>query len=82
MHCHEHIRLSEIAACIVVTASLICQIHAQTVALPNNYLSFGCNRSTGFDFGAYAPFVGREVFDEKICNLFYFRISITVGNRP
>ena len=38
MHCHEHIRLSEIAACIVVAASLICQIHAQIVALLNNYL--------------------------------------------
>ena len=38
MHYLEHIRLSEIAACIVVTASLICQIHAQTVALLNNYL--------------------------------------------
>src|SRR5271166_3312020 len=31
--------------------------------------SFGCNRPSGFDFGAYAPLVGREVFDEKICKL-------------
>ena len=38
MHYHEHIRLSEIAACIGVTESLICQIHAQTVALLRNYL--------------------------------------------
>ena len=38
MHYHEHIPLSEIAACIGVTESLICQIHAQTVALLRNYL--------------------------------------------
>ena len=38
MHCHEHIRLFEIAACIGVTESLICQIHDQTVALLRNYL--------------------------------------------
>jgi hypothetical protein len=25
----------------------------------------GCNRAAGLDFGAYAPFVRREVFDEK-----------------
>jgi DNA-directed RNA polymerase specialized sigma subunit len=36
MHCHEHLRLSEIAACIGVTESLICQIHAQTVASLGN----------------------------------------------
>ena len=38
MHYHEHIPLSEIAAYIGVTESLICQIHAQTVALLRNYL--------------------------------------------
>ena len=38
MHYHEHIPLSEIAACIGVTESLICQIHAETVALLRNYL--------------------------------------------
>jgi hypothetical protein len=38
MHYHEHIPLSEIAACIGVTESLICQIHAQTVASLHNYL--------------------------------------------
>jgi DNA-directed RNA polymerase specialized sigma subunit len=38
MHYHEHIRFSQIAACIGVTESLICQIHAQTVALLRNYL--------------------------------------------
>ena len=38
MHYHEHIPLSEIATCIGVTESLICQIHAQTVASLRNYL--------------------------------------------
>jgi hypothetical protein len=38
MHCYEHIRLSEIAACIGVTESLVCQIHVQIVALLRNYL--------------------------------------------
>jgi DNA-directed RNA polymerase specialized sigma subunit len=38
MHYHENIPLSEIAACIGVTESLICEIHAQTVALLRNYL--------------------------------------------
>src|SRR3984893_857352 len=38
MHYHEHIPLSEIAACIGVTESLICQIHDQIVALLRNYL--------------------------------------------
>jgi|ERR1700730_850839 DNA-directed RNA polymerase specialized sigma subunit len=38
MHYHEHIPLSEIAACIGVTESLICQIHAQTVELLRKYL--------------------------------------------
>src|ERR1700741_243042 len=38
MHYHEHIPLSEIAACIGVTESLICQIQAQTVASLRNYL--------------------------------------------
>lgn len=38
MHYHEHIRFSQIAACIGVTESLICQIRAQTVALLRNYL--------------------------------------------
>src|ERR1700722_2200634 len=38
MHYHEHIPLSEIAASLGVTESLICQIHAQTVALLRNYL--------------------------------------------
>jgi RNA polymerase sigma factor FliA len=41
MHYHEHIPLSEIATCIGVTESLICQIHAQTVALLRNYLLEG-----------------------------------------
>jgi DNA-directed RNA polymerase specialized sigma subunit len=38
MHFHEHLGLSEIAACIGVTESLICQIHVQIVALLRNYL--------------------------------------------
>ena|SRR5260370_42595747 len=38
MHYHEHIPLSEIAARIGMTESLVCQIHAQTVALLRNYL--------------------------------------------
>jgi DNA-directed RNA polymerase specialized sigma24 family protein len=38
MHYHEYIPLSEIASCIGVTESLICQIHAQTVALLRDYL--------------------------------------------
>jgi DNA-directed RNA polymerase specialized sigma24 family protein len=38
MHYHEHLPLSEIAACIGVSESLISQIHAQTVALLRNYL--------------------------------------------
>jgi hypothetical protein len=38
MHYHEHIPLSEIAVCIGVTESLICQIHARTVASLRNYL--------------------------------------------
>jgi DNA-directed RNA polymerase specialized sigma24 family protein len=38
MHYHEHIPLSEIAACIGVTESLICQIDDQIVALLRNYL--------------------------------------------
>jgi len=37
-HYHEHIPLSEIAAHIGMTESLVCQIHAQTVALLRNYL--------------------------------------------
>src|SRR5271165_3720138 len=40
MHYHEHIPLSEIAACIGVTESLNCQIHAQTVGLLT--ISGGC----------------------------------------
>ena len=31
--------------------------------------SFGCNRPSGFDFGAYASFVGCEIFSEKIRKL-------------
>ncbi len=38
MHYHEHIPLSEIAARIGMTESLVCQFHAQTVALLRNYL--------------------------------------------
>jgi DNA-directed RNA polymerase specialized sigma24 family protein len=38
MHYHEHLGLSEIAACIGVTESRICQIHGQTVALLRDYL--------------------------------------------
>jgi len=38
MHFHDHIPLSEIAACIGVTESLICQVHAQTVELLRNYI--------------------------------------------
>jgi len=39
IHYHEQMPLSEIAACIGVAESLICQIHAQTVALLRHYLS-------------------------------------------
>jgi DNA-directed RNA polymerase specialized sigma24 family protein len=38
LHYHEHLSLSEIAACTGVSESLISQIHAQTVALLRNYL--------------------------------------------
>jgi DNA-directed RNA polymerase specialized sigma24 family protein len=38
MHFHDHIPLSEIAACIGVTESVICQVHAQTVELLRNYI--------------------------------------------
>jgi hypothetical protein len=38
MHYHEHIPLSDIAACFGVTESKICQIDAQIVALLRNYL--------------------------------------------
>jgi DNA-directed RNA polymerase specialized sigma subunit len=38
MHFHEHLGLSEIAACIGVTESRIRQIHDQTVALLRDYL--------------------------------------------
>jgi len=38
MHYHEHIPLSDIAACFGVTESMICQIDAQIVALLRNYL--------------------------------------------
>ena len=38
MHYHEHLGLSEIAACIGVTESRIRQIHDQTVALLRDYL--------------------------------------------
>jgi DNA-directed RNA polymerase specialized sigma24 family protein len=38
MHFHDHIPLCEIAACLGVTESLICQVQAQTVELLRNYL--------------------------------------------
>ena len=38
MHYYEHLGLSDIAACIGVTESRICQIHGQTVALLRDYL--------------------------------------------
>ena len=45
MHYHEHIPLSEIAIHVGMTESLVCQIHAQTVALMRNYLWGRRNRS-------------------------------------
>ena len=38
MHYHEHMPLSDIAACFGVTESMICQIDAQIVGLLRNYL--------------------------------------------
>jgi DNA-directed RNA polymerase specialized sigma subunit len=49
MHFHDHIPLSEIATCIGVTESLICQVHAQTVELLRNYILEECrNRQRAF----------------------------------
>jgi DNA-directed RNA polymerase specialized sigma subunit len=49
MHLHDHMPLSEIATCIGVTESLICQVHAQTVELLRNYILEECrNRQRAF----------------------------------
>ena len=53
MHYHEHIPLSEIAACIGVTESLNCQIHAQTVGVANYLWRVSKSFFTESDFSVF-----------------------------